>query len=156
TAAFGYGRFLALDLTAHVLVHTGEVFAGLRLLSQAESLADALGYADNAATERTAARVFTLRMLLSDVDAAIEGVESVVRAAEVSYFTRRNGLVELAFMFALRGFSSRAQSALDEARHIALPGADRRGKTRFAVCSALVAALTRGPVEAKALIEEAR
>jgi hypothetical protein len=155
-ASFPYARFLALDMMAHVLVHTGDVFAGLRLLSQAESLAAALGYVDNASTERTAALVFRLRMLLTDIDEALASVESVVRSSEVSYFTRRNGLLELAGMFALRGAATSAAVALDEARQIALTGSDRRGRTRFLVCSALTTALSRGPEEAQPIIEEAR
>ncbi len=155
-ASFPYARFLALDMMAHVLVHTGEVYAGLRLLSQAESLADALGYADNAANERTAALVFRLRMMLSDLDEALGAVERLVRAPEVSYFTRRNGLIEVATMLALRGAAKRASDALEEARQIALPGSDRRGKTRFLVCNALCTALSTGPEDATALIEEAR
>jgi len=155
-AAFPYARFLALDMLAHVSIHTGDVFAGLRLLSQAEALAFALGYTENAATEQTAAKIFGLRMLLTDIDEALASVEAVVRAKEVSYFTRRNGLVELSSMFALRGSAERAAEALEEARHIALSGSDRRGKTRFLICSALCAALSRGRHEATALIEEAR
>jgi DNA-binding winged helix-turn-helix (wHTH) protein len=155
-AGFPYARFLALDLLAHVSIHTGDVFAGLRLLSQSEHLARSLGYAENARTQETSRSVFQLRMLLTDVDQAIAEVEHVVRDPEVSYFTRRNGLVELATMFALAGNASRADEALDEARRIALPGADRRGKTRFLICHALSTALSQGSAKARPILEEAR
>lgn len=155
-AGFAYGRFLALDLLAYVSVHTGEVFAGMRLLSQAEELAMALGYAENAQNERTATQVFRLRLLLSELASAIEGVEAVVSAPEVSYFTRRNGLIELAGMFALGGDAARAAKALEEARHIALPGSDSRARTRWLVCHALCEALAHGPEQARPSAEEAR
>ncbi len=155
-ARFAYGRFLALDLLAYVSVHTGEVFAGMRLLSQAEELAMALGYAENARNERTATHVFRLRLLLTEPARATADVEEVVNAPEVSYFTRRNGLIELAGMFALRGEAPRAEKALEEARHIALPGSDRRARTRWLVCHALCEALARGPAAAAASLEEAR
>jgi hypothetical protein len=153
---FSYARFLALDLLAHVSLHTGEVFAGMRLLSQAEELARALGYADNAQNERTAALVFQLRLLLADVAIAVARVEEVVNAPEVSYFTRRNGLIELAGMFALSGDAARAARALEDARHIALPGSDSRARTRWLVCHALCEALAHGPEQARPSLEEAR
>jgi len=155
-AGFAYGRFLALDLLAYVSVHTGEVFAGMRLLSQAEELAMALGYAENAQNERTATQVFRLRLLLTELSSAIAGVEAVVSAPEVSYFTRRNGLIELAGMFALGGDAARAAKALSEAQHIALPGSDSRARTRWLVCHALCEALAHGPAAARPSADEAR
>ena len=155
-AGFAYARFLALDLLAHVSLHTGEVFAGMRLLSQAEDLARALGYADNAQNEHTAALAFQLRLLLCDVATAIAKVEEVVAAPAVSYFTRRNCLLELAGMFALSGDARRAQTALEEARHISLPGSDSRARTRWLLCHALRESLAFGPERARASLEEAR
>jgi len=83
-------------------------------------------------------------------------VEDVVNTPEVSYFTRRNGLIELAGMFALRGDRARAEKALEEARHIALPGSDSRARTRWLVCHALCEALAHGPEAARPSLEEAR
>jgi DNA-binding transcriptional ArsR family regulator len=156
SAAFPYARFLALDLLAHVSVHLGEIYAGLRLLEQAESLAHGLGYADNAATERTAAQIFQLRFALGDVTAVTAEVERLASAAAVSYFTRRSAWIELAGAFALRGEAARAEAALETARSISLPGADQRGKTRWLLAHALATALSRGGEAARASLEQAR
>jgi ATP/maltotriose-dependent transcriptional regulator MalT len=64
-ADFPYGRFLSLDLLAHVAVQAGEIHAGMRLLGQASDLAESLGYTENAATERAAALIFQLRFSVS-------------------------------------------------------------------------------------------
>lgn len=155
-ASFPYARFLALDLLAHVSLQTGEVFAGLRLLSQAEALAEALGYEGNASNQRTAHCVFELRLLLTDVDSALAAVKDVVEAPEVSYFTQRNGLIELATMQALAGKASQAMAALEAARRIALPGTDQRGKTRWLLGHALCAGLSEGRAHAESSLVRAR
>lgn len=155
-ASFSYARVLSLDLLAHILAHRGEVHAGLRLLSQAASLAQRLGYRDNEVTLRTSAVVLEAEYLVVDVETAIERVESAVATPEVSYFTRRNGLIVLATLCAVRGDAARATSALDEARKIALPGSDRRGKTRWFIARALATAVARGSEAARSLFEEAR
>jgi DNA-binding transcriptional ArsR family regulator len=155
-AGFPYARFLALDLLAHVSVHLGEIYAGLRLLSQAESLAQSLGYLDNAATERTAAQIFQLRFALGDVAAVIAEVERLAQAPAVSYFTRRSAWIELAGVYALRGEAARAEAALETARSISLPGTDHRGKVRWLLAHAQCSALARGSDVARASLEEAR
>lgn len=155
-AEFPYARFLALDLSGHVALQTGAVFAGMRLLSQAEALAHALGWLDNVATSRTSSSVYQLRLLSTSLASAILEVESQIRAPEVSYFTRRNGLLELANMFALRGNATRAGEALEEARRIALPGSDNRGKTRTLVTHALTNALANGRESARESLNAAR
>ena len=155
-AGFAYGRFLALDLLAHLSVQTGEIYAGLRLLAQAEALARALGYEANAATERTTALVLELRFSLTDFANARARVEEMVNAPSGSYFTRRGGLIELAVTFALRGERARASSALDAARRIALAGADNRATARWLVCHALCTALAAGPEHARPSLEQAR
>jgi DNA-binding transcriptional ArsR family regulator len=154
-ASFPYARCLALDLLAHVSVHAGDIYAGLRLLSQAQELAAALGYTQNAATLRTAALIFQLRFTLGDPARVIEQVEALTRSAEVSYFTRRNAWIELACSFALRGEGERAAAALEAARSIALTGTDSRGKVRWLVAHALCSALARGPEPARESISEA-
>lgn len=155
-ASFSYARVLSLDLLAHILVHRGELHAGLRLSRQAASLAARLGYRDNEATLRTAALVLEAEYLVVDISTAIENLQAAVSAPEVSYFTRRNGLVVLATLCAAKGDAGRAQMALDDARKIALPGSDRRGKTRWLIAQALSIALSRGADAAVALLEEAR
>ena len=155
-AAFPYARVLALDLLAHVLLQTGAVHAGLRLLTQAADLAESLGYTDNTATLRTSAVVYQLQFLLTDVASAIAQVQQAVATASVSYFTRRNGLIELASALALCGDSRGAQKALDDARRITLPGSDRRGRTRWLVARGLVTALSRGGAQARDVFDEAR
>ncbi|MEZ4226001.1 MAG: winged helix-turn-helix transcriptional regulator [Polyangiaceae bacterium] len=142
--AFPYARFLALDLCAHISVQTGEVFAGLRLMEQAQALADALGYQANAATLRVMRTVYELRFLVRPVDEAIQRATQTLDSEGVSYFGRRNGLIELANMQTLRGHFAAAQETLESARRIALPGNDRRGKTRWALAMALYAALVQG------------
>ncbi len=154
-AAFPYARLLALDLLAHVLVETGEIHAGMRVFSQAESLAEALGYESNRRTLHTASAVFELRFLLLPIEAAVARARAALSDREVSYFTRRNGLLELATAFALSGQGARAREVLDEARQIALPGSDRRGKTRFLIAHALVWALSEGPLAARASLDDA-
>jgi len=155
-ASFSYARVLSLDLLAHILVHRGELHAGLRLLDQAASLARRLGYRDNEATLRTSALILEAEYLLVDVGTAIDNLERAVANPDVSYFTRRNGLIVLATLCAVRGDATRAQSALDEARKIALPGSDRRGKTRWLIARAWATALSRGFEAARALLDEAR
>jgi hypothetical protein len=155
-AEFPYARFLALDLSAHVALQTGAVFAGMRLLSQAEALAQALGWDENVATLRTSRTVHQLRLLTCDISSAIAEVDEQVKAPEVSYFTRRNGLIELAGMFALSGDAARATEALEHARRIALPGSDNRGKTRTLLAHALLTALSRGAASARESLDEAR
>jgi DNA-binding transcriptional ArsR family regulator len=155
-ASFPYARCLALDLLAHVSVHAGDIYAGLRLLSQAEELAAALGYAQNAATLRTSALIFQLRFMLGEVSSVIEQVEALTRTPAVSYFTRRNAWIELASSFALRGAGERSWAALEAARSIALPGTDSRGKVRWLVAHALCTALCRGPEFARESLAEAR
>ncbi|HKO94145.1 MAG TPA: hypothetical protein VJU61_23490, partial [Polyangiaceae bacterium] len=98
---FPYARCLALDLLAHVSVQVGDIYAGLRRLSQAEALALSLGYTENAATLHTAGLVFQLRFTLGDVNQVIERVEALTRSPLVSYFTRRNAGIELASILAL-------------------------------------------------------
>ncbi|HTV25318.1 MAG TPA: helix-turn-helix domain-containing protein [Polyangiaceae bacterium] len=154
-ADFPYGRFLSLDLLAHVEVHTGHVHAGMRLLTQASELADALGYTENAATERAAHLLFELRFALSGPN-TLGAVQALVSTPDVSYFTRRNGWLELSSAFALRGCASDARLALEEARRIALTGADRRARARYFIGDALCAALARGPAAAAASLAEAR
>src|SRR4029078_10139918 len=65
-ASLPYARCLALDLLAHVSVHAGDIYAGLRLLSQAEELGAALGYTQSAATLRTGGLIFQLRFTLGE------------------------------------------------------------------------------------------
>jgi hypothetical protein len=65
-------------------------------------------------------------------------------------------LIELAKAWAVRGDAARAREALAEAQRIALPGSDRRGKTRWLGGQAVVAALSRGEGPARALLDEAR
>lgn len=154
-AAFPYARLLALDLLAHVLVETGEIHAGMRVLAQAESLADALGYEANRLTLHTSAAVFQLRFLLLPIDAAIAQARLALDNPAVSYFTRRNGLLELAIACALAGRAQHARVALDDARQIALPGSDRRGKTRSSIAHAIVSALSDGRDAARTSIDEA-
>jgi DNA-binding winged helix-turn-helix (wHTH) protein len=154
-ANFAYGRFLSLDLLAHVEVHTGQVQTGMRLLTQASELADALGYSENAATERAAHLLFELRFSLSGPN-MLSAVQALVSRPDVSYFTRRNGWLELSSAFALRGAASDARQALEEARRIALTGADRRARARFFIADALCAALARGPAAAAASLAAAR
>jgi hypothetical protein len=155
-AEFPYARFLALDLSAHVALQTGAVFAGMRLLSQAEALAQALGWDDNVATLRTSRTVYQLRLLTCELSSAISQVERELEAPEVSYFTRRNGLLELASMLALGGDAARAGEALEHARRIALPGSDNRGKTRTLLAHALLTALSRDSASARESLNEAR
>lgn len=155
-ASFPYARCLALDLLAHVSVHVGDIYAGLRLLSQAQELAAALGYSQNAATLRTAALIFQLRFSLAEATSVIEQVEALTQSSEVSYFTRRNAWIELAVSFALRGDAERSRGALEAARSIALPGSDSRGKVRWLVAHALCTALTRGQQFARDSLAEAR
>ena len=142
--AFPYARFLALDLCGHISVQTGEVFAGLRLMEQAEALARALGYEANAATLKVMRTVYELRFLVRPVDEAIALASRTLDAEGVSYFGRRNGLIELGNMQTLRGHFAAARETLDAARRIALPGNDRRGKIRWALAMALHTALARG------------
>jgi DNA-binding transcriptional ArsR family regulator len=155
-ASFPYARLLTLDLLAHVSVHLGDIFAGLRLLEQARELAEALGYHANAATLRTASLVFRLRFSLGDVASVLGEVEQLARSTNVSYFTRRNASIELATAFALRGNAERARAALETARSISLPGGDTRGKVRWLVAHALVSALGRGTELARESLAEAR
>jgi len=154
-ADFPYGRFLSLDLLAHVEVHTGRVHAGMRLLTQASELADALGYTENAATERAAHLLFELRFSLSGPN-TLSAVQALVSTPDVSYFTRRNGWLELSSAFALRGAATDARLALEEARRIALTGADRRARARYFIGDALCTALSHGPSLAAASLAEAR
>lgn len=155
-ASFPYARVLSLDLLAHVLLYTGELHAGMRLLDQAAKLAETLGYKENAITLRTSAVVYRLQYLLADVGEAIGETEEALAAPGVSYFTRRNGLVELAKAWALHGHGDRAQQALEEARRIALPGSDRRGKSRWLLAQGLVLATSRGSEPAREVLMEAR
>lgn len=155
-ASFPYARVLALDLLAHILVHTGDLHAGLRLLSQAADLAETLGYASNTVTLRTSAVVHELEYLLRDIDAGIAAVTAALERVEVSYFTKRSGLIVLAKAWALKGDAVRARAALAEARRIALPGSDRRGKSRWLGGQALVTALSAGRDAARPILEEAR
>ncbi len=155
-ADFPYGRFLSLDLLAHVSVHMGEIHAGMRLLAQAFELADSLGYGENAATERAAQLLFELRFSLGSGSAALAAVRELVGAGGVSYFTRRNGLLELSAAHALRGEGALAAEALEEARRIALPGSDRRARARWLIGHALCMALARGADAARVSLEEAQ
>ncbi len=155
-ASFPYARVLALDLMAHVLMHTGELHAGARLLEQAASLAAVLGYEDNTRTLRTSAVVYELSYLLAPIEEATQRAESALAQPGVSYFARRNGLIELATAWALRGEAARASAALEEARRIALPGSDRRAKTRWLIAQGLCCALSRGPAAAREIFDEAR
>lgn len=154
-AAFPYARLLALDLLAHVLLYTGDIHAGMRMLGQAAALARALGYDANRLTLETARAVFQLRFRLAALEEAVAQTREALAQPGVSFFTRRNGLLELAMALALSGEGERARAALEEARTIALLGSDRRGKTRSAIADALVTALSRGRDAALPLVEEA-
>ena len=154
-AGFSYGHFLSLDLMAHVAVHSGEIHAGMRLLAQASDLAESLGYAANASTERAAQLLFQLRFSLGLGSAALIAVKELVNASGVSYFTRRNGLLELASAHALRGEATPAAQALEESRRIALPGSDRRARVRWLIGHAFCQALSAGPRAAAASLAEA-
>jgi Winged helix-turn-helix DNA-binding len=150
-----YGRFLSLDLLAHVEMHVGHIHAGMRLLRQASELADALGYSENAATERAAQLLFELRFSVGGPETE-SAVQALVTAPGVSYFTRRNGWLELSSAHALRGAAVLARAALEEARRIALTGADRRARARYFIGDALVVALSHGAEAAAASLAEAR
>lgn len=152
---FPYGRFLSLDLLAHVAVHLGNVHAGMRLLTQASELADALGYRENAATERAAHLLFQLRFSVGGPE-TWSAVQALVASPAVSYFTRRNAWLELSRAHALRGAASEARAALEEARRIALTGADRRARARYFIGDALSAALAQGIEAAAPSLSEAR
>jgi hypothetical protein len=154
-ADFPYGRFLSLDLSAHVAVATGNIHAGMRLLTQASELADALGYAENAATERATQLLFELRFSIGG-EAVLRAVRELVTAPGASYFTRRNGLLELSSAYALRGESERARVDLEESRRVALPGKDRRARARYFNGHALCLALARGADAARPSLLEAR
>ncbi|HHH27085.1 MAG TPA: winged helix-turn-helix domain-containing protein [Polyangiaceae bacterium] len=155
-ASFPYARVLALDLLAHILVHTGELHAGMRLLEQAAQLAASLGYADNAITLRTSVVVHELEYLLRDVASAITRAEQTLAEPGVSFFTRRNGLIELAKAQALHGRRDEAAQALAEARRISLPGTDRRGKSRWLAAQALSLLLCEGEAAARPVVAQAR
>jgi hypothetical protein len=129
-AGFEYGRFLSLDLS--------------------------LGYNENAATERAAPRLFELRFALGLGNAALAAVRELVSASGVSYFTRRNGWLELSAAHALRGEGALAAEALEAARRIALPGSDRRARVRWLIGHALCMALARGADEARTSLREAQ
>ncbi|HZO16172.1 MAG TPA: hypothetical protein VFB62_23015, partial [Polyangiaceae bacterium] len=154
-ASFPYARLLALDLLAHVLVETGEIHAGMRVLAQAEQLAQALGYEANRVTLHTARMVFQLRYLLLPLGAAVAQAREALADSSVSYFTRRNGLLELAMALALGGDGRAARAELNEAHEIALPGSDRRGRTRISIAHATLAALSQGPEAAAQTLDEA-
>ncbi len=154
--AFPYARVLALDLLAHVLVYGGDVFAGVRMLGQAAELALTLGYEENAATLRVAARVFEATHMVTALPAAIAQAEAELAGPAVSYFTRRNGHIELAAMLALRGEGTRADAMLQEARRIALPGTDRRAKARWWTAYALATLLAKGTNAAREGLAQAR
>jgi Winged helix-turn-helix DNA-binding len=155
-ADFPYGRFLSLDLLAHVAVQCGEIHAGMRLLTQAAALAESLGYAENAATEHAMQLIFQLRFAVAERDTALSAVRELVAAEGVSYFTRRNGLLELSAAHALRGEARLARQSLDEAQQIALPGADRRARVRWLCAHALCMALAEGAATARESLDEAR
>ncbi len=154
-AAFPYARLLALDLLAHVLLYTGDIHAGMRMLGQAAALAEALGYEANRCTLETARAVFQLRFGLAPLEDAVAEARAALAQPSVSFFTRRNGLLELAMALALSGEGARAREALEEARTIALLGSDRRGKTRSSIADALVTALSRGREAAQPLVDDA-
>jgi MarR family protein len=154
-ADFPYGRFLSLDLSAHVAVATGNIHAGMRLLTQASELADALGYAENAATERATQLLFELRFSIGG-EAALRAVRELVTAPGASYFMRRNGLLELSSAYALRGEAERALADLEESRRVSLPGKDRRARARYFTGHALCLALSRGAEAARPSLLEAR
>lgn len=155
-ASFPYARLLALDLLAHVLVETGEIHAGMRVLAQAASLAEALGYESNRLTLHTSRAIFQLRYLLAPLETAVAEAREALADPAVSYFTRRNGLLELATALALGGDGRGARAAVDEAHRISLPGSDRRGKTRLSIAHALIAALSEGAGAARSSLDEAR
>ncbi|MCA9643596.1 MAG: hypothetical protein KC492_23015, partial [Myxococcales bacterium] len=154
-ARFPYARVLALDLLAQAFVLTGHVHAGLRMLEQAVSLADALGYAQNSVTLRTSALVYRMQYLLGPLAETTQAVVEAVSNPDVSYFARRNALIELASSWAIQGRSDLARAALDDARAIALPGSDRRARTRWLGALALVTAVSEGQEPAREVMLEA-
>ncbi len=155
-AQFPYGRLLALDLRGHALVQTGQVFSGLRLLQQAEHLAADLGFVANAQTIQVAEQVYRLRYRVPSPGDALARLEQLARSPSVSFFARRNALLELVWQHAFRSDVPTAELCLNEAARIALPDEDRRGRVRGLLARAVLLMLSEGRVAAVPYLEEAR
>ncbi len=155
-AQFPYGRLLALDLRGHALMQTGQVFSGLRLLQQAEHLAADLGFVANAQTIQVAEQVYRLRYRVPSPGDALARLEQLARSPSVSFFARRNALLELVWQHAFRSDVPTAELCLNEAARIALPDEDRRGRVRGLLARAVLLMLSEGRVAAVPYLEEAR
>ncbi len=155
-AQFPYGRLLALDLRGHALVQTGQVFSGLRLLQQAEHLAADLGFVANAQTIQVAEQVYRLRYRVPSPGDALARLEQLARSPSVSFFARRNALLELVWQHAFRSDVPTAELCLNEAARIALPDEDRLGRVRGLLARAVLLMLSEGRVAAVPYLEEAR
>ncbi len=155
-AHFPYGRLLALDLRGHALVQTGQVFSGLRLLQQAGHLAADLGFVANAQTIQVAEHVYRLRYRVPSPGDVLARLEQLARSPSVSFFARRNALLELVWQHALRSDVPAAELCLNEAARIALPDEDRRGRVRGLLARTVLLMLSEGRVAAIPYLEEAR
>jgi DNA-binding winged helix-turn-helix (wHTH) protein len=155
-AHFPYGRLLALDLRGHALVQTGQVFSGLRLLQQAEQLAGDLGFHANAQTIQVAEHIYRLRYRVPTPGDVLTRLEELARSPIVSFFARRNALLELVWQHAFRSEVEAAEQCLSEATRIALPDEDRRGRVRGLLARSVLLMLSEGRVAAIPYLEEAR
>ncbi|MDH3483749.1 MAG: DeoR family transcriptional regulator [Myxococcales bacterium] len=155
-AHFPYGRLLALDLRGHALVQTGQVFSGLRLLQQAGHLAADLGFVANAQTIQVSEHIYRLRYRVPSPGDLLTRLEQLARSPTVSFFARRNALLELVWQHAFRSDVRAAEQCLNEATRIALPDEDRRGRVRGLLARAVLLMLSEGRVAAVPYLEEAR
>lgn len=155
-AGFSFGRLLALDLGGHVLVQRGEVSAGLRVLEQAEKLAETMGADAHRAAIECARLAYRNRH--GRADAEIESALSRVAATSVdNVYSRRAAWLELAFRTAIVGDAARAREALDRAREQALPDRDHRARARLSLVEAIVARLDGSMEDVRgALVEASR
>ena len=155
-AGLPYARLLALDLRGHILVQTGHLYAGLRLLRQAEQLAFGLGFGPNAETIAAGILDYEIGRRLPGALERIHKLESAARNTRVAFFARRNALCELAWVRALEGKRDLAEAALREVIQIALPDADRRGRMRVLLAQGAVQRLSYGTLAADPMFSEAR
>lgn len=155
-AGFPYGRLLALDLRGHALVQTGQILSGLRLLEQAERLALDLGFVANAQTIEVAEHIYRARFRAQSAEEASSRLRELAHSPIVSFFARRNALLELAWQHAFQGRALVAEESLSEAARIALPDQDRRGRVRGLLARAVCLMLSQGRIAAIAYLEDAR
>lgn len=123
---FSYGRVLASDLKAHVLIQTGRVAEGLALFEHCLGLARALGNGGVVDAIESSRCAYRAQFGLSPLTACLDLERRLQGLSPQDSYSQSNLLLELGRQLTLRGDHSGAKQALNRASRVIYQTRNRR------------------------------